>query len=294
MFHVNNDQSLAENGTRNACRLDQQPSYRQAVSAEFELFSRVRASRPPEPPVGDQPIVQFHHCVTADMGLCGPATKADRAGVSGSEMPEEIQHLVQDALRCFSLVQVLNGAIASLVTLAGYLYKHTSLTDPQALPWSLLRFGLLGLVGVVTHKALSTKRDTPWNVNRHTLVHAAIFMQLAWFSSELVLASTAVALAPRIMGQPQEETQFSYVPPSAALQVYGCGVLITIGAALCFSSRQRCRLQSARGESIQSARGESMAGQFIQQSRLAVSSSAASHDTVPAGLIQPLLPESAV
>lgn len=95
-------------------------------------------------------------------------------------------------------------------------------------------------------------------------------------------------------GQPQEETQFSYVPPSAALQVYGCGVLITIGAALCFSSRQRCRLQSARGESIQSARGESMAGQFIQQSRLAVSSSAASHDTVPAGLIQPLLPESAV
>ncbi|KAL3134659.1 hypothetical protein ABBQ32_007667 [Trebouxia sp. C0010 RCD-2024] len=142
------------------------------------------------------------------MGQRGSTTKADRTGASGSEMPEEIQYLVQDALRCFSLVQVLNGAIASLVTLAGYLYKHTSLTDPQALPWSLLRFGFLGLVGVVTHKALSTKRDTPWNVNRHTLVHAAIFMQLAWFSSELVLASTAVALAPRIMGK-QLCTHFS-------------------------------------------------------------------------------------
>jgi len=38
-------------------------------------------------------------------------------------------------------------------------------------------------------------------VKRHTLVHAAIYLQLAWFSSELVLASTAVALAPRIMGK---------------------------------------------------------------------------------------------
>lgn len=50
-------------------------------------------------------------------------------------------------------------------------------------------------------QALSTKRDHPWGVKRHTLVHAAIYMQLAWFSSELVLASTAVALAPRIMGE---------------------------------------------------------------------------------------------
>lgn len=60
---------------------------------------------------------------------------------------------------------------------------------------------LIKLVSAFALQALSTKRDTPWNVNRHTLVHAAIFMQLAWFSSELVLASTAVALAPRIMGK---------------------------------------------------------------------------------------------
>ena len=50
-------------------------------------------------------------------------------------------------------------------------------------------------------QALSTKREHPWGVRRHTLVHAAIYLQLAWFSSELVLASTAVALAPRIMGE---------------------------------------------------------------------------------------------
>jgi len=50
-------------------------------------------------------------------------------------------------------------------------------------------------------QALSTKRECPWGVRRHTLVHAAIYLQLAWFSSELVLASTAVALAPRIMGE---------------------------------------------------------------------------------------------
>ena len=56
-------------------------------------------------------------------------------------------------------------------------------------------------LSALASQALSTKRDAPWNVTRHTLVHAAIFMQLAWFSSELVLASTAVALAPRIMGQ---------------------------------------------------------------------------------------------
>ena len=51
-------------------------------------------------------------------------------------------------------------------------------------------------------QALSTKREYPWGVKRYTLVHAAIYLQLAWFSSELVLASTAVALAPRIMGEP--------------------------------------------------------------------------------------------
>lgn len=62
------------------------------------------------------------------MGQRGPAIKADRKAASGSELPEETYFLVQDALRCFSLVQVLNGAIASLVTLAGYLYKQTSLT----------------------------------------------------------------------------------------------------------------------------------------------------------------------
>ena len=84
-------------------------------------------------------------------------------------------------------------------------------------------------------------------------------------------------------GQPQEETQFSYVPPSAALQVYSCGVLITIGAALCFSSRQRHHLQSVRNEDVNH--------QFIQQGKPADNSSTAADDQ---DLIQPLLPESAV
>ena len=42
--------------------------------------------------------------------------------------PEETHYLVQDALRCFSLVQVLNGAIASVVTLAEYLIKEGTAT----------------------------------------------------------------------------------------------------------------------------------------------------------------------
>ena len=87
-------------------------------------------------------------------------------------------------------------------------------------------------------------------------------------------------------GQPQEETQFSYVPPSAALQVYGCGVLITIGAALCFSSRQRQHLQNAREDGSNS--------QFIQQSSRAADHSSVTDAHNSDGLIQPLLPESVV
>ena len=50
-------------------------------------------------------------------------------------------------------------------------------------------------------QALTTKQEKPWRLTRHTLMHAAIYLQLAWFSSELVLGSTIVALAPRIMGE---------------------------------------------------------------------------------------------
>lgn len=215
------------------------------------------------------------------MGQAEQEHQSDSGKQSTTDLPEGTQYLVQDALRCFSLVQVLNGAIASLVTLVGYLYKQgTFSATHQALPWSLLRFGFLSLVGLVSHKALSTKREYPWGVKRYTLVHAAIYLQLAWFSSELVLASTAVALAPRIMGHPSEETQFSYVPASAALQVYGCGVLITAGAALCFSSRQRRHLQSTRGDQNST--------QFMTTSRSVVRK--VDHES----LMQPLLPEAAV
>lgn len=62
------------------------------------------------------------------MGQHGPAKQTDRKETSWSGLPEDTCFLVQDALRCFSLVQVFNGAIASVVTLAGYLYKHSSLT----------------------------------------------------------------------------------------------------------------------------------------------------------------------
>lgn len=58
------------------------------------------------------------------MGQAGPSSQHDSR--EASLLPEETQHLVHDALKCFSLVQVLNGAIASLVTLAGYLYKQGS------------------------------------------------------------------------------------------------------------------------------------------------------------------------
>ena len=83
-----------------------------------------------------------------------------------------------------------------------------------------------------------------------------------------------------------EETQFSYVPASAALQVYGCGVLITVGAALCFSSRHRRHLQNTRADTNSS--------QFISgSSKLASLQSADAHGR-PGALVQPLLPEVAV
>ena len=80
-----------------------------------------------------------------------------------------------------------------------------------------------------------------------------------------------------------EETQFSYVPASAALQVYGCGVLITVGAALCFSSRQRRHLQNTRADSGSS--------QFISESSKLGSADVQEHC---GALVQPLLPEVAV
>ena len=69
-------------------------------------------------------------------------------------------------------------------------------------------------------QALSTKRDRPWRVTRHALVHAAIYLQLAWFSSELVLGSTMVALAPQILGAlPQHLAH-------ASSSLYHCTVLV--------------------------------------------------------------------
>ena len=88
-------------------------------------------------------------------------------------------------------------------------------------------------------------------------------------------------------GQPFEESQFSYVPASAALQVYGCGVLITIGAALCFSSRQRRHLQSTRVDGTTSS-------QFITADKPISSSSLALSQSAGEGYLQPLLPEAAV
>ena len=35
-----------------------------------------------------------------------------------------MHHLLHDTLMCFSLFQVLNGAMASVVTPAGYLYNR--------------------------------------------------------------------------------------------------------------------------------------------------------------------------
>ena len=87
-------------------------------------------------------------------------------------------------------------------------------------------------------------------------------------------------------GQPLEETQFSYVPASAALQVYGCGVLITIGAALCFSSRQRRHLHTTCLDSN--------AAQFITQSDKLTSGSSIFVKPEDSNVLQPLLPEASV
>ena len=87
-------------------------------------------------------------------------------------------------------------------------------------------------------------------------------------------------------GQPLEETQFSYVPASAALQVYGCGVLITIGAALCFSSRQRRHLHTTCVDGN--------AAQFIIQSDKLTPGSSMFGKPEHSNLLQPLLPEASV
>lgn len=64
------------------------------------------------------------------MGQTQPAQPASvrNSPAETSKLPEETYYLVHDALRCFSLVQVMNGAIASAVTFLGYLYKNNSLT----------------------------------------------------------------------------------------------------------------------------------------------------------------------
>ncbi len=87
-------------------------------------------------------------------------------------------------------------------------------------------------------------------------------------------------------GQPLEETQFSYVPASAALQVYGCGVLITIGAALCFSSRQRRHLHTTCVDGNPA--------QFITQSDKLTSGSSIFGKPEDSNVLQPLLPEASV
>lgn len=56
------------------------------------------------------------------------ASTTRRGQAETPTLSEDTHYLVYDALRCFSLVQVLNGAIASAVTFAGYLYKDYSLT----------------------------------------------------------------------------------------------------------------------------------------------------------------------
>ena len=58
------------------------------------------------------------------MGQAEQEHQSDSGRQSTTDLPVGTQCLVQDALRCYSLVQVLNGAIASLVTLVGYLYKQ--------------------------------------------------------------------------------------------------------------------------------------------------------------------------
>ena len=87
------------------------------------------------------------------MGQAGPANEPEIRAVSGSELPEETKYLVHDALRCFSLVQVLNGAIASLVTLAGYMYKQASVTGTQWRHHRILRLQRL-VCDIVTTRQL--------------------------------------------------------------------------------------------------------------------------------------------
>lgn len=92
------------------------------------------------------------------------------------------------------------------------------------------------------------------------------------------MRSIAYCTGEHIIGEPIEETPFQFIPARAAMQVYGCGVLISVGAALCFGSRQRRHLQSTRAEGSSS--------QFICH---------ANSDSRPEqALLQPLLPESSV
>lgn len=92
-----------------------------------------------------------------------------------------------------------------------------------------------------------------------------------------------LAAGEHITGEPVEETPFQFIPARAALQVYACGVLISIGAALCFGSRQRRYLKNTRGLGPTS--------QFIYQASPATIISKPERKEA---LLQPLLPESSV
>ena len=83
-------------------------------------------------------------------------------------------------------------------------------------------------------------------------------------------------------GEPIDETPLAYIPAAAPIQVYACGVLITIGAALLFSSRQRGQLKNTRAEGSPQ--------QFLSQSLDSTKTQLAQAQA----LLQPLLPETSV
>ena len=76
----------------------------------------------------------------------------------------------------------------------------------QVLLLSLVRFAFLLLVGVLTYKAFGHQQaDGLSRLSRTALCQAAIFAQLLWFTSELVLGSALLAFLPLVQGGQWEE-----------------------------------------------------------------------------------------
>eukprot|EP00887_Chlorella_sp_A99_P008163 scaffold12.g8163.t1 len=166
--------------------------------------------------------------------------------------------LLRQGVSWLALVQCLLGIACTSIAFGLFVYNNLRGGSQQLLVLSLARFTFLFLVGVLTLRAFAPHSDTPgaWPA----LCKAAVFAQLLWFSSELVLGSALLAFLPLVRGpHPNLVTvaQASSLTHRAALGLYAAGMT----GCLCFLSHfARRRRRGAEPGSAGSLAGVPGAG----------------------------------